>query len=311
MSRRSTAAAWLLLAAAGCATARVASDRDLAALSGVEYAASFDEVYDAAWLSLEKSGHRVVSHDRRQGTFATEPVGDTGYEVQVTPREDRVRLEVVPRRYGDGKPVLDDGLWKVDGPGGEAERWALLHTQVRALLDAWKTVPEFDYRKVGHVLAAAGVRLPLPESWNTLELRTDRRRFRLQEQKRADQGRNPTLLVVLDRRRPNPEPLPLLEEAAQLAVPDAHPELAEAFAAAPQQPQRSGELVWVGQEFLFAAEPFDLDCFTFAADTHAWTIRFAAVCPRPATTENASDAACVQAVRSVGKGAHLVVQSSE
>jgi hypothetical protein len=60
------------------------------------------------------------------------------------------------------------------------------------------------------------------------------------------------------------------------------------------------------QTFVIPSEPFDLDAFTFTAETHAWTLRAAAVCPRAATVENGPDAACVAAVKGAFAAARRV-----
>jgi hypothetical protein len=283
----------LLLCACASSTRNLSSEADFVDASAVEYDASFDEVYDAAWLSLEKLGFKVVAHDRRAGTFTAGPSTGTGYDVQATPRETKVRLQLSVRAFRDGQPVLSDG------PGRdfrrELEPVSALHAQVRALTDAWKHVPELSYLKVGHAVWADGVRLPLPETWNVLDLRTDRHFLKLQQLKRANQGINPTLLVLLDRRRPLPSTAELATEAAQLAVPDAKPVVPESDARSAVL--LGGKLAAWTQVQEVSAEPFDLDCLSFATETLAWTLKAAAVCPRPLTPENAPDKACVSAVR--------------
>ena len=183
----------------------------------------------------------------------------------------------------------------LNGSTEKEQQVASLHAQVKALLDAWKAPLELDYLKVGHALLADGMRLPLPASWNVLELRVDRRHFKLQALKRAAQGANPTLVAEVDRRRPLPSTQPLAQEAADLAVPDVK-------AVVPDDAERQPLLLGGGlaaqtQTFVIQSEPFDLDAFTFTAETHAWALRAAAVCPRAATVENAPDAACVAAVK--------------
>lgn len=295
--------AWLIAAVAVSACAapskRLASEADFVEASSVEYEASFDEVYDAAWLSLEKLGLQVASHDRRQGTFSAGPKDGDGYDVQVAPRELKARLSLSPRRFEGGRPVLREVDWRADQQGAQ-ERIAALHAQVKALAQAWRQPVELDYAPVGHVVGADGVRLPLPQSWNVLELRTDRRRLKLQLFKRATLGQNPTLLVELDRRRPAPVVTALFQtltqEAAQSAVPDAKLVVPEREERDPQL--LSGGLPAWTQSFELAAEPFDLDLHTFLAETHAWSLRAAAACPRPATPDNAPDAGCLAAVKS-------------
>lgn len=295
--------AWLIavvsLSACAAPSKSLSSEADFLEASAAEYEASFDEVYDAAWLSLEKLGFTVVAHDRRQGTFSAGPQDGAGYDVQVAPRETRARLQLSLRRFEGGRPALGEVPWRDDSRGA-LERIAALHAQVKALTEAWKQPLELDYAPVGHVVGADGVRLPLPQSWNALELRTDRRKLKLQLFKRATLGTNPTLLVELDRRRPAPLVAALFQaltqEAAALAMPDAK-------LVVPQNEERQPEMLAGGlpawtQSFELPAEPFDLDLYTFFTETHAFSLRAAAVCPRPATPENAPDAGCLAAVKS-------------
>jgi hypothetical protein len=288
---------WLLVvwlfAACAAPSRSLSSEADFVDASAVEYDASFDEVYDAAWLSLEKLGLTVVAHARREGTFTAGPKVGTGYDVQATPRETRVRLQLSLRAFKDGQPVLGGERW--GDLKKELEPVGALHAQVKTLTEAWRHVPELSYLKVGHAVWADGVRLPLPDSWSVLDLRTDRRFLKLQLFKRAQQGQNPTLLVMLDRRRPQPTTTQLAQQAADLAVPDAHPTV-------PQSEQKNplllgGTLPAWTQAQEVSADPFDLDCLTFATETLAWTLKAAAVCPRPLSTENAPDKSCVSAVR--------------
>jgi hypothetical protein len=289
---------------AGCAsTSRsLVSEGDFAEASAVEYEASFDEVYDAAWLSLEKLGFTIAAHDRRQGTFLAAPAKDrVGYEVQATPRETRVRLQLALRTFKDGHPELSEVRWRPDGLTAELDKATALHAQVKALLDAWEHPLELAYLKVGHAVLADGMRLPLPPAWNVLDLRTDRRHLKLQLFKRAEQGQNPTLVVGLGRRRPLPSVAVLAQEAAAAAVPDAHTAVPESETRDPVM-LGGGLAAWT-QTLEIAAEPFDLDLFTFTAETHAWALQAAAACPRPATPDNAPDPACVSAVKGAFAGA--------
>lgn len=247
--------------------------------------ASFDEVYDAAWLSAEKLGFQVIAHDRRQGTFRL----GGGFEVQATVRDDRAML----------RSELSDST--------------ALYAQVKSLLEAWKTTPEFDYLKVGHAVATVGVRLPLPSEWNVIELRTDRRWFRLQRHKRAPEGANPTLLVELDRRRPLASNQALMQQAAELAIAGAKELLVpdDLPRAAVMNGTGAAALTGWTQATLINAEPFDLDSLSFVTETHAWTIRVAGACPRPITTENGPDQVCLKALRSVFDGARQMGDRAE
>jgi hypothetical protein len=292
---------WLLASLALCACAApsrsLSSEADFVDASAAEYETSFDEVYDAAWLSLEKLGLQVAAHDRRQGTFTAGPQDGVGYDVQATPRETRVRLLLSLRAFKEGQPVLGE----VHAGQGELDRVAALHAQVKVLTDVWKHVPELDYSAVKHAVAPDGMRLPLPASWNVLELRTDRRKLKTQLFKRATLGSNPTFVLELDRRRPNWTLTALVQEAAEASVPDARLFIPDVEAR--DAVMLPGNLPAFTQSFPVEAEPFDLDVLTFTTETHAWALRAAAVCPRPATPENLPDAPCVAAVKRAFAGA--------
>jgi hypothetical protein len=284
---------------AGCATPTRddLSSGEFSERQAVEYEASFDEVYDAAWLSFEKLGFTVVSHHRREGRFAVAPasLSGEGFEVQATPRETRLRLQVWPRRFENGGAMFEDVAWGVNGRTEREQQVSSLHAQVKALLEAWKVPRELDYLKVGHAVSADGMRVALPPSWNVLELRTDRRRLKLQALKRSNLGANPTLLLELDRRRPLPSTTALAQEAGELAVPDSKFVVPENDVRLPVL-LGGGLPAWT-QAFEVQAEPYDLDLLTFTTESHAWAVRVAAVCPRPATPDNAPDAACTAAVK--------------
>lgn len=291
----------LVLCLAACAPGPrgLRSDGEVEQASSVDFDATFDEVYDAAWLAMEKLGFTISAHDRRAGTFRAERApGGAAYDVQATVVETRARLQL----------SLPPGAGR---PADAADIEALL-AQVKVLLQAWRSAPEFDYLKVSHAVLAVGVRLPLPSSWNTLELRTDRRWFKLQLFKRANEGFNPTLLVVLDRRRPLPTIAGLLQEAARLSVPDAQPFVPEPDGRSAVMTAGGGQALsgWT-HALAVSADPFDLDCLALTTETLAWTIQVAASCPRLPTPENAPDQSCVRAVRSVFEGARRVADRAD
>jgi hypothetical protein len=190
----------LLLANPGCVTSRLLEGEELRARALRRFDAPVDEVYDAAWLALQRQGFLVTTSYRLAGTFSAEHADGRAYDVDVAAQGEAQRFAAVPRR-----PVP---------AATQYAEWDRLEDSMAALLRAWRALPEWRFDARRSVLDVPGFSVSLPREWEQLRLSVDRRRATLQQHRARPAGLNPTLLLEIDRRRPSTG----LVEAGQRAV---------------------------------------------------------------------------------------------
>ena len=161
-----------------------------------------DEVFDATWLTLTARGYTVEDADRVAGTLVTKR-GPHTWDVDVAAVGTEQRVEVTPRHQGtraELSALLDD-----------------LEVGTRALLRAWGELPEWKYDGRKNVVRIEGFAVSPPREWEWLDYDISRRLVTVQ-QLRARTGLNPTLLIEVDRRRPDSRLRASLQRAAGLTL---------------------------------------------------------------------------------------------
>ena len=189
--------------AVGCATPRQpltqTEARDLGART---WQGATEEVYDASWLTLLASGSEVSEADRVAGTLVFRR-GKRTWELDVAALGTEQRVVVTPREQasrdelGALLDVLEEGT----------------HT----LLRAWNELAEWQYDGRRNTLRVPGFTVGPPREWAWLDYDISHRLVTVQ-QKRARTGLNPTLLVELDRRRPESHLRASVQRAAGLVL---------------------------------------------------------------------------------------------
>ena len=191
-----------LCALVACTSTQLLTQAEARALGTRTWDAATDEVYDATWLTLTARGFTVTQSDRVAGTLVVTrgartwnlDVAARGAEqrVAVTPREPCTRAELT-----DLLDALEDGT--------------------RPLLRAWHELPEWKYDGRRNVLSLPAFSVAPPLEWEWLDYDISRRLVTVQRL-RARTGLNPTLLVEVDRRRPDSRLAATLQRAAGLAL---------------------------------------------------------------------------------------------
>lgn len=171
-----------------CASTTPLSPAEASTLATRTWDGATDEVFDATWLTLERSGFEITHDDRLAGTLRarreqrewTVDVSALGNEqrVKLTPSSELTRAEL--------SAMLD---WLEEGTA--------------KLLRAWHDPPEwkFDGRKNLLFVSAAGFQVSPPLEWAFLDFDLNRRVVTVQ-QSRARNAVNPTMRIELDRARP-------------------------------------------------------------------------------------------------------------
>lgn len=188
----------LLLCLTSCASTQVLTPAEASAISTRTWKAAPDEVFDATLLTLRESGHEVTQFDRVAGTLHLDTwdldVAALGTEQRVvaTPRQQVTRAEL--------SQLLD-----------------ALESGTRTLLRAWLDLPEWKFDGRRNLLRVPGFAVAPPPEWEWLDYDISRR-FVVVQQRRARTGPNPTLLVELERRRPESRLDTALRRGAGLAL---------------------------------------------------------------------------------------------
>ncbi len=261
--------ALLALVLSGCvAGPRPVDERTLGALSRRSYAVQFDEAYDATWLSLERLGFVVGERDRRRGTLeAQHPDGRT-YAVEVEQRGSTMEVTAVP---GPARQA-----WQLDGPLGEIARWDELGRQTRALLEAWRTWPEWSFEARRNTLTLGAFSVQVPREWARVDLEVSRRKVELQRHLPTGRGLNPTIVVEVDRRRPRHKHSPLVLEAGGRALSArTRLRLVEEVDSPLTARGYSGDV-----ELMDPPGSHEVRWFLWDMRTPEWTVRLGAVCAR-------------------------------
>jgi hypothetical protein len=171
-------------------------------LSEKTWRAPSDEVFDATWLTLIGRGYEVASSDRVAGTLVISRATEH-WDVDVAALGTEQRVVIAPRQVGS-----------------RAEFSALLEeveTGTRSLLRAWNELPEWKFDGRRNLLRVPGLSLAPPSEWEWLDYDISRR-FVVVQKRRERSGLNPTLLVELDRRRPESRLQASLRRGAALCV---------------------------------------------------------------------------------------------
>ena len=187
---------------AACSTTQVLSKAEARELGTRRWDGATDEVFDATWLTLIARGSTVDAADRVAGTLVARR-GPHTWDLDVAAVGTQQRVEVTPRHQStraELSALLDD-----------------LEVGTRALLRAWSELPEWKYDGRRNVLRIEGFAVSPPREWEWLDYDVSRRLVTVQ-QFRARTGLNPTLLVEVDRRRPDSRLRPTLQRAAGLTL---------------------------------------------------------------------------------------------
>ncbi len=185
-----------------CTATGVLTRIEASALATRAWSGATEEIYDATWLTLLTQGFSVSRSDRVEGTLELSRAGKL-FDVDVAALGTEQRVEFAPRE-----------------PIARAELAALLDALeegTRSLLRAWNELPEWVFDGRRNLLRVPGFVVAPPAQWEWLDFDISRR-FVVVQQKRARTGLNPTLLVELDRRRPESHLETSLKRAAGLAL---------------------------------------------------------------------------------------------
>lgn len=185
-----------------CSSSQLLSQAEARDLGLRTWDAVTDEVFDATWLTLAAQGYRVTEGDRLAGTLVATR-GPHTWEVDVAALGSEQRVQLVPRHQSTRSELV--------------ELLDPLEEGTRALLRAWRELPEWKYDGRRNVLSLPGFSASPPREWEWLDFEISRRHVVVQQQ-RARTGLNPTLLVDVDRRRPESQLGEALKRAAGLAL---------------------------------------------------------------------------------------------
>jgi hypothetical protein len=273
------------------------TQRELKALGTHAFEGAFEEVYDAAYLSLESHEGRIASASRIEGVIEGDkvefspPAGWDGaayrsYAISVYQEGAQIAVTAVPRLWAGERDVSDEPLWVLPGRDGEEVHWQRLFEGIEDLLHAWRDVPELSVEKTRGEVTALGVKLHVPPDWRSLELSVDRRSAVAQGVARGPRGcpdcpggMNPSMVFEVSRRYPAPDAPRLERVALENAL---GPKLVEPEAYEVQETPtgRRG----VGQ--VVAGDPAktrEVVWHVWDAHEPTWMIRAASACGPPAT----------------------------
>ncbi len=169
-----------------CASVQL-TPADAKSLSERRWEGASDEVFDATWLTLASKGYEIAASDRVAGTLLVKNGSDV-WDLDVAAQGTEQRVVVAPRQSttrAEFSALLDD-----------------LFTGTRTLLHSWHELPEWKFDGRKNELQLPGFSVSPPPDWEWLDYDISRR-FVVVQRKRARTGINPTLLVDLDRRRPD------------------------------------------------------------------------------------------------------------
>jgi hypothetical protein len=159
-------------------------------------------VFDATWLTLQRRGFEVVEHDRLAGSLKARR-GGTTWSVEVGALGSRQRVELMP-----------------EAPVPRAELVALLDALeegTATLLRAWADLPEWKFDARHNLLRLQGFSFSPPLEWQWLDFDISRRVATVQ-QARTRNVANPTLLIELDRTRPESALLHTVKRAVSASL---------------------------------------------------------------------------------------------
>ncbi len=288
--------ALLLLALAlsgACTTSgqRAVSQGDLKAKGTHVFDGVFEDVYDAAYLVVERYEGHIASADRMQGVFENDKVqfsappgwdGDAfrNYAVSVYQDGSRVAVTAVPRLWAGERDVSDQPLWQLGGMGGEDEHWERMFDNIQDLLKAWRSVPELELERSRGEVSVLGVRWNAPSDWRELELTPDHHQAIAQLTVHGTPGcpecpggLNPTIVFEIERRHPAADAPRLQRTAMEQAL---GPQVVEpeAWSTEDSQSGRKG----TGQVVAGDGKTTAVTWHVWDAGELAWMVRAAAAC---------------------------------
>lgn len=202
-ARLLTALLAVALGGGACTSSRALTRVEARELAERRWDAPTDEVFDATWLTLRQQGWVVSEADRVAGTLVATKAG-RAWALEVSARGAEQRVTASPRDAEVTRAEL-------------VELNEVLEAGTQRLLGAWRELPEWKFDGRRNVLAVPGFSAAPPRAWASLDFDVSRRHVVVQL-RRARGGLNPTLLVVVDRRRPEPVLGALLKQAAGLAL---------------------------------------------------------------------------------------------
>jgi len=214
-----------VLVSAACTTRGpiAMTQRELKARGTQVFEGAFDEVYDAAYLSLERHEGKIQAASRIEGVIEgdkiefTAPPGWDGtayrsYSVSVYQEGGHVAVTAVPRLWAGDRDVSDEPRWVMPGSDGEEGHWQRLFEGITDLLYAWRKVPELHVERSRGEVRVLNIRFTAPPDWRGLELSVDRRMAVAQSTLRGKPGcpecaggLNPTIVFEVARRAPPPD----------------------------------------------------------------------------------------------------------
>lgn len=196
--------------ALGCATVRPLSEVTARSLAQHGFEGEADVVLDAVWLTLAAKGYVATEHDAVTGRVSLTAPDGHGYDVSVQPGEEEQMVIAMPR---------SPRALMLGGPEGEDAKWDALWRGTAALLASWREVPEWAYETRTNTLRGAGCAFEPPKAWAYLDFDIHRQRARVKQFRgHRDAPLNPSVLAVIDRRRPLSTLSELLREAAGVAL---------------------------------------------------------------------------------------------
>jgi hypothetical protein len=190
------------LACAACSTTQALTPAEARGLGTRTWNGATEEVFDASWLTLIAHGYAVTDSDRVAGTLVLKR-GPRTWELDVAALGTEQRVMVTPREQSTRAELA--GLLDV------------LEEGTRAYLRAWDEAPEWKYDGRKNRLVLSGFSVAPPREWEWLDYDISHRLVTVQK-KRARTGLNPTLLVELDRRRPESRLRASVQRAAGLVL---------------------------------------------------------------------------------------------
>src|SRR5438067_2279908 len=135
------------------------AQRELKALGTKSFDAQFEEVYDAAYLSLESHEGRIALGSRLEGVIENDKV--------------EFAAPAVPRLWADDRDVSEEPRWVLPGSDGEESHWQRLFDGIDDLLNAWRDVPEMHVEKTRGEVTVLGVKITVPPDFRGIELAVD------------------------------------------------------------------------------------------------------------------------------------------
>lgn len=260
---------WLAVVVAfalGCATVRPLSEATARGLSTHDFEGDSDAVLDAVWLTLAAKGYVATEHDATTGTVSLTRDDGHGYDVSVQTLEAGQRVSAMPR---SPRPLM------LGGPEGEDAKWDALWRGTAALLDAWREVPEWKYETRTNTLRVAGCAFEPPKPWAYLDFDIHRQRTRVKRHRgHRDSPLNPSVLAVVERKRPLSTLPALLQEAAGVAL------TASTRLTLPDDLEALREPGGLGGELtvLDGNTPREVRWHSRVVSSGAWTVTVIAVC---------------------------------